>query len=273
MILHHKDKEKNNKIMIILLIVSFIITGYGFYHHQDKQIKTYEIRIHKKSKLDQLNIGMISDFHLGTGSSLDDVEHLVETANQHHFDIMFLCGDLFDESTPTPLIGESLKQLSQIHTQYGIYAVSGNHEYIAHFIEEDPYLNNHIHYISQNYVCIDGILNIVGREDITSKRNETIDEICQGMNKNLPTIILDHNPKRYKEVTKYGDLQLSGHTHHGQAFPLSIITSLLYDNDYGLSQYQNMYLIVSSGYGSWGFPFRLMTDCELVQVKMTFVKN
>ncbi len=53
-------------------------------------------------------------------------------------------------------------------------------------------------------------------------------------------------------------------------FLVFLITGLIYDNDYGLLTQNNKSLIVSSGYGSWGFPLRLMTQCEYVEVHVSF---
>ena len=93
------------------------------------------------------------------------------------------------------------------------------------------------------------------------------------MDSSLPTIVLDHNPQRYQENLEIADLQLSGHTHAGQVFPGSIITGLIYDNDYGLLTNQDQSLIVSSGFGSWGYPIRLLTHCEYIEVHVSFKKK
>lgn len=108
--------------------------------------------------------------------------------------------------------------------------------------------------------------------DKTSRDHYDISQVIKGMDTSLPTITLDHNPERFDQHTYFTDLQLSGHTHNGQIFPGNIILHYYYQNSYGLSHYKNHYLLVSGGYGSWGFPFRLGTQCEYDTIYLTMRK-
>lgn len=259
--------------LLYIFIGSLIFTCFGFYSHFHKTVRDYEITIYKETPLNQLNIGMVSDVHLSTGTYLNDLNHLVDNFNKQDYDLVFLCGDIFDESTPSLMIEDALKILSQMKTKYGIYAVAGNHEHYANFLDSELYKQNNITYLDQNYACIDGLFNIVGRDDVSSHEDMSIEQICEGMDTSLPTFVLDHNPIRYLEASQIADLQVSGHTHGGQFFPMTLATSSMYDNAYGLLQRDNYSLIVSSGYGSWGFPFRFLTNCEYVNILVTFDKK
>lgn len=187
--------------------------------------------------------------------------------------LFFLDGDFFDETTPVSMIDPCLQELSKIKTTYGIYAIEGNHENYATIDNKTIYENTKIHYLSNNYVCVNGLFNIIGRTDMISPTQKNMQEICSGMDSSLPTIVLDHNPKRYQEAIGFSDLQLSGHTHNGQVFPGQLITNAMYDDAYGLLKKGNYHLIVTSGYGSWGFPYRLLTQCEYVEVNVSFMKK
>ena len=49
-----------------------------------------------------------------------------------------------------------------------------------------------------------------------------------------PVILLDHQPFHLDETAEKGiDLQLSGHTHNGQMWPLNYITAKIYELSYG----------------------------------------
>ncbi|MCO6548166.1 MAG: hypothetical protein J6583_10370, partial [Gilliamella sp.] len=77
------------------------------------------------------------------------------------------------------------------------------------------------------------------------------------------------------EPAKLGvDLMISGHTHAGQIFPINLIEKLMYKNAYGLYQNEdnNFTSIVSSGYGFWGPPIRLMTRSEIVVIDVVSKK-
>jgi predicted MPP superfamily phosphohydrolase len=65
------------------------------------------------------------------------------------------------------------------------------------------------------------------------------------------------------------DLQLSGHTHHGQLFPFGYLTRRIYaGRDYGLHKDGTFQLYVSSGTGTWGPPIRTGSVSEIVAIEL-----
>jgi len=86
-----------------------------------------------------------------------------------------------------------------------------------------------------------------------------------------PLIILDHQPADLQKAQENNvDLQLSGHTHVGQIFPINLITGYLYELDWGLLKKGSYHLIVSSGYGTWGPPLRVGNNPEVVSIIIKF---
>ena len=65
------------------------------------------------------------------------------------------------------------------------------------------------------------------------------------------------------------DFQLSGHTHHGQIWPVSWITESIYECAFGQHQRGNTNYYVSSGIGLWGGKFRIGTCSEYVVADIT----
>ena len=129
--------------------------------------------------------------------------------------------------------------------------------------------------LAENYTVIDKRLVLAGRLDsspIGSNKNQKrkdFNKIIAEKDKTLPTIVLDHNPKNINEYNGNADLILCGHTHKGQMFPLNLITSLIYDVDYGqYSSKSNVQAIVTSGIGYWGPPVRVGTNSEIVSIKI-----
>jgi predicted MPP superfamily phosphohydrolase len=87
----------------------------------------------------------------------------------------------------------------------------------------------------------------------------------------LPVILLDHQPYHLKEAEQAGvDLQLSGHTHHGQLFPLHYITRKIYEKDWGFLQKGKTVFYISCGTGTWGPPVRTAGYSEVVIVDLEF---
>ena len=72
------------------------------------------------------------------------------------------------------------------------------------------------------------------------------------------------NPDVAAEYQSYADLNLSGHTHGGQVWPLGIFNEYWSSNDYnyGLRTYGEMTSIVTSGIAGWGYSIRTQKTCE-----------
>jgi hypothetical protein len=79
-------------------------------------------------------------------------------------------------------------------------------------------------------------------------------------------ILLAHQPKDARLVRSFPwfDLQISGHTHGGQLWPLKIF--VVSDQRYNTGLYAletGTQLYVNQGTGFWGPPMRLGTRCEI----------
>ena len=83
--------------------------------------------------------------------------------------------------------------------------------------------------------------------------------------------MMDHQPFHLEEAASHGvDLQLSGHTHHGQLWPFNYITRAVYELSWGYLQKGTTHFYVSSGFGTWGPPVRTGNRPEIVEITMTF---
>jgi predicted MPP superfamily phosphohydrolase len=91
------------------------------------------------------------------------------------------------------------------------------------------------------------------------------------VDKRFPVILMDHQPFGLDEAVRQGiDLQLSGHTHHGQIWPFQLITRAVYELSWGYLKRASTHIYVSSGVGTWGPPVRLGNTPEIVNIQLTF---
>ena len=105
----------------------------------------------------------------------------------------------------------------------------------------------------------------------TEKNGCHLGELMKQADTTKPVILLDHQPFHLDETAKYGvDLQLSGHTHNGQMWPLNYVTSMIYELSYGYLKKRNTHFIVSSGYGLWGPRVRSGSRSEILLINIKF---
>ncbi len=266
---------------ISLIAVMTIVSGtvvFGYINFLNPRILSLEINVPKKeSKLESLNIVMASDIHLGTIVGKNQLDDFVRKVNSLNPDIILLPGDIFDEDIG-PIIKYNLgTDLEKLKSKYGVYASTGNHEYISGVEAAADYMRNHgINILRDEAVLIDSSFYIVGREDrsinnFSGKERKKLSEITKNIKDNYPAILLDHQPFEINLARENGfDLQLSGHTHHGQLWPLNYITSMIYEISWGYEKIDGTHYYVSSGYAGWGPPVRTGSRTEVVNIKVNF---
>lgn len=271
--------EKTKQITLTLSIISvFLILTIGYFNNLYPSIKRLNITIAKKSsQLNKLKIVLASDIHLGTTIQKQKVIKLVELINNEKPDIVLFAGDILDEDPQYVIstnLGEPLKRLS---SKYGIYAITGNHEYIGGVNNSANYIKSlGINLLRDSIALIDNNFYLIGREDLSANRwskikRKDLNDFFLEINKNLPVILMDHQPFNLRQASEYPiDLHVSGHTHHGQLFPFNFITKAIYEKSYGYLKINNTNFFVSSGYGLWGPPIRTINRPEIVVINLNF---
>jgi len=63
-------------------------------------------------------------------------------------------------------------------------------------------------------------------------------------------------------------MQISGHTHRGQLWPLSILVDRMYEQSHGYRKWNYSHIFVSSGLSLWGPPFRIGTDSDMGVIRI-----
>ena len=118
----------------------------------------------------------------------------------------------------------------------------------------------------------DNALYLVGRKDGRTSRKKPIGDLLKAAPADLPVIVLDHSPTDIESVSRSRvDLQLSGHTHNGQLFPVNLVVMpFQYELAWGTKAKRNTQFIVSSGVQAWGPPIKTAGDSEILFIKVTF---
>lgn len=255
-----------------VLLITLMITVYGLQHARTITVTQYTVALDTMpASWKNKRIVWFSDVHVGPVYDRTWVASIVQTVNA--LDPAFVCiiGDLFD-GTKAGNVSDEIAPLAQISAPYGVYAVTGNHEEFDTASEFIDAMNRaNVRVLMNESVDLDG-LQLVG---VDYKEATTADGFRAALRHSaydhtLPAILLKHEPKHLDIAEDMAiSLQLSGHTHLGQMWPLGYIAQLVYRGyAYGQHMYKHMNVITSSGAGTWGPPLRAGTASEIVVITL-----
>lgn len=263
-------------LVMIVIVAVIVITGYT--NTRNIVVKNLEISIPKgSSELNELNIVMAGDIHLSPINNEKFLSNIIDKINSLNPDIVLFPGDIVDDRAEVLKrlkIGEAFKKLKP---KYGVYASNGNHEFINGVETADLYMKEYgINVLRDSVVKIANAFYVAAREDrsitgFTGKKRKSLENIIRDIDITYPVILLDHTPMQLEEAERNDvDLQLSGHTHHGQFFPGNLITKMVYELSWGYLKKNNTHYYVTSGAGTWGPPVRNVSKSEIVNIKVKF---
>lgn len=257
------------------LIVLLAALSYGSYMAYTPTVNSYSIKIDKPYAED-LNVVMFSDTHFGYLSGSKHAERLVKEVNALKPDLIIIPGDIIDDDLEIVEKKQIFSILSQLEARLGVYGSLGNHDKyrgeLATLIAAIETSN--INILHDEVITLEGGLALIGRKDYSEGERLATKQLTEQLDPQLPIILLDHQPYEYAEAEQAGvDLVVSGHTHRGQIAPGNLITSRLFENDWGYLQKGQLHTIVSSGYGFWGPPIRIGSQAEIVRIFIDFAQQ
>lgn len=276
---HFIDNEKislifNQNIItstfIFSVVTLILVIGNIQYHNKKRQ----HLSIFTNKIETPIRIVGISDLHIGYTITSKEVSKWVSIINDEKPDIVIIAGDIIDNHT-RPILKDSLnKVFNRINAPMGIYACTGNHD-LMYAIKDstDIYKKSGISLLRDSYINLNDI-TIIGRDDYSNSKRDELKNIIKNIDMSKFTILLDHQPTKLNDAVINGiDFQLSGHTHRGQIFPISLLTDYLFDVSYGYHKIENTHFYVSSGLGIWGGKFRIGTKSEYLVLDLKPSKN
>ena len=260
-------------ILLAGLLIVLGVALYGFLNAGNIKTKYLSLSIPNPLKAGTtLKILYFSDSHATAVNNGRIFDQILRISGTEKPDLILMGGDVVDDrANQLYRIGID-KKLLALHAPYGIFTCPGNHEYINGKNEMFEFLTkNGVSVLADSVVTIKDLIQILGRDDMSNRSRKQLPELVQTLTPNLPVIMLDHQPFHLELTEKYGiNLQLSGHTHHGQMFPFNLITSKIYEVSRGYKQKGKSNIYVSSGVGTWGSPVRTGSDSEVLILNITF---
>ena len=264
------------------LILCALLLMIGYKNSYDVKVVQHTI---SNDKGINLRAVQITDVHLGYMNSEKQFSKIVDQINSLNPDIVFITGDFLENENSYAVKKNIGASINRLNPKLGIWAVNGNHEYIAGIKESEDYIKHlGIKMLSDTTTFVNDDILLIGREDPaktwrTNKPPLPFEQIlAQKINNELSvkdvipeklTILLVHQVKNHAIYENMDiDLVISGHTHAGQFFPWTLVVKKVYDIPYGLVKRGKSYFYVSGGAGVWGPAMRLGTKSEIVLFEM-----
>ena len=261
---------------IIRLTITLIVFLYGTINSQI--IIPNHINYTSEKIKDETTFVFLADVHYGAAQTKKTVEDAFDKIKNINPSFVVLGGDITDENTTK----EQMEEIYSIIASTGIktYFVYGNHDrqpeadYVGgkkYTLEEleSTIINNGIEILKDDFIYVGENIILLGREDITWKDRMNVNDL-KVRPEGAYVINIDHSPYQEEDIKMtHADLQLSGHTHAGQLFPLKTVYKIGVNNIFGKYKIDNTDIYVSSGFSGWGMPLRTEEHCnfEVVTLK------
>ena len=285
-----------------LILFLIMLAGMVFWEHHFK-VRTTVVELEELPRsFDGLRIVQISDLHLGSWNQTTKLEELVDLINGLNPDLLFFTGDICNYSTTEVWPFQEI--LRNIKTNYGIYAILGNHDYGDYMTwaskeaKNQNMLNLYRFYNELGWKLLRNehevlVLNgdslaIIGVENWGAigrfQRLADLPEALAGTETISAKLLLSHDPTHWDSIVSklYPDINLtfSGHTHGGQVgietsdWQWSFVKYIypewagLYKKVTGASTTQ--YLYVNRGAGTIGYAGRVGIWAEVTLIILRY---
>ena len=280
--------KKTLKIFVILslLLIISIPICYLYSLYEFKNVKIKEIEVSSKDipkEFDGMKIMFVADFQFDTRQEFNKkaLNDVIDKMNNTEKDILLLGGDYTNWEGKIIPFFEEFKKVKR--PEYGIYSVTGNHDYSNHDLVlreleklKISNLDNGQLVLKKNkkYIVIGGV------EDLWHGNPDTSNAL-NGVDVKDFMILLSHNPDYFEDMSEEEkskiDITLSGHIHAGiiSFFGLfspttSSVTRYGEKYRYGMKNYNNHKIYITSGVGGNVFRqyIRFFAQPEIVVIKL-----
>ena len=185
-ILHYRKWS----FIIIASVSSVLIIG-GFINALIPVTREYNLTINKSAgTVKTLRIAAVSDIHLGSIIRKRSLKKMSRIIIDLKPDLVLLLGDIVDGEIGPVLRGDLLQYFTYPETTDGLYAITGNHEFIGGAGRTIPYIESKgIRILKDEMVTLEGGIQLIGRIDRDSfrfyrKERMTLEELMKQVDHN-----------------------------------------------------------------------------------------
>ena len=253
----------------LVAAVAVGVTAYGAVEAATPSVSRFELASPQlPAEFDGARVALVTDVHAGAVRSAAFTQQVVDLVNEQEPDLIVLAGDLVDGKAAR--YAPELAPLADLRAPLGVFATTGNHEMF-----EDT-----VNWVS---AFEDVGLVVLGNESVPLERGGATmvlagvhdaigegvfapdyDAALAGVDPEGFTLLAAHQPLQAFEVEGRGvDLQVSGHTHGGQMWPINHLVPLQQPMLEGRGDVAGTPVVTSRGAGAWGPAIRVAAPPEV----------
>ena len=258
----------------LVVVVTIALMGYGAWEATQVSVTRYELSSPVlPEQFDGTTVALVADIHAGAVRDSAFTRDVVDLVAPEQPDLVVIAGDLVDGTAAR--YGPEVAPLADLSAPLGVYAVTGNHEMYrdtANWVEEFRSLGlTVLENESLDLTRGDARITLAGVHDREGTGRWAPDHgaALSGTDAAGFVLLLAHQPVQAESVQGRGvDLQLSGHTHGGQMWPLGYLVPLQQPVVDGLSDVGDVPVLTSRGVGAWGPAVRVAAPPEVPVVTL-----
>ncbi len=255
--------KKGKRFVVLTVLTNILGVAFLTFGMINMQIVKPKYLSYSSSKLtNTYKVAFVSDIHVGSSQTLNTTLKTIRDIKNQNADFTIIGGDLIDEYTTMSEMKATVKAFGDFTKP--VYFIRGNHDLLGEVKIADleaELTAAGVTVVVDEFVSLASDLTLLGREDISNPSRKKIDELTNPYPSSY-LLVADHQPFEFEKNCKVGlDLQLSGHTHAGQFFPLKWLYGIVV-HSYGEYHYKGATLNVSSGASGWQNPLRTEVGCQ-----------
>eukprot|EP00164_Ancoracysta_twista_P003600 GFYU01004820.1.p1 GENE.GFYU01004820.1~~GFYU01004820.1.p1 ORF type:complete len:478 (-),score=108.66 GFYU01004820.1:107-1540(-) len=287
---HRKAQDWYTLKAVLAFLIGFSLSSSGWaIATQDPTVRHYNVKLPKfPAALNGFKLAVISDVHVGPTITPERAATARDLTNEQNPDMVLLVGDMTEGKTKN--WPDGVQMWASLNAKYGAYFVTGNHEYINDNADEWIQLLSDIGIKTlrnENIRVPEAKYNppatfvLAGVDDYSVKADgqreypghvADINKAMQGVDTSADTVVLAaHQPNQIIDADKLGvNLQVSGHTHAGQLWPMSFFTYV--GNEYYAGLYRHdsdTQVFVNEGTYYWGVPMKIGAINEIAILNLS----
>ncbi|MFZ2172463.1 MAG: metallophosphoesterase [Rhodococcus sp. (in: high G+C Gram-positive bacteria)] len=271
-----ESRRRTLRIASAVVVLAAVGTaGYGVAEAASPRIVRVRVPLRRlPAEFDGVRVALVTDLHVGPARGAGFTRNVVNAVTAEEPDLITLVGDLVDGTVAR--VSSDLDPLARLDAPLGVYGVSGNHEFYSDDAGRwlDVWERLGIRTLRNERVTLTrggSSIDLAGVHDYSSPKpyEPDLPAALAGRDPSKLVVLLAHQPRQVLEASDLGvDLQLSGHTHGGQMWPLGYLVGLQQPSVTGLDRFRNTVLYTTFGVGAWGPPVRVGAPPEITILEL-----